>query len=225
MPISGKAFELKLKQFELYYYLKIYNLESEEKYHIEYLKIIKDMNIKDFNFSISGVRKIFENSTNYEIIDTIIQIGENILFNILIEILNDKKMDINKICDYLIKSEEQFKKFQNYSKTRNYKASRLYKSSNNSKENKKAKIDENSNIKNKGRKCLLCLDDTIPRTLEHDEYVKNLIDNIKEDLSKNPDIKFNNEDFKKDLEKRLNEYNEKKSHVFSLTILYLNNIY
>jgi DNA-directed RNA polymerase sigma subunit (sigma70/sigma32) len=71
----------------------------------------------------------------------------------------------------------------------------------------------------------LCLDDTIPRTLEHDEYVKNLIDNIKEDLSKNPDIKFNNEDFKKDLEKRLNEYNEKKSHVFSLTILYLNNIY
>jgi hypothetical protein len=57
------------------------------------------MNIKDFNFSISGVRKIFENSTNYEIINTIIQIGENNLSNlsnILIEILNDKKMDIYK---------------------------------------------------------------------------------------------------------------------------------
>ena len=57
------------------------------------------MNIKDFNFSISGVIKIFENSTNYEIINTIIQIGENNLSNlsnILIEILNDKKMDIYK---------------------------------------------------------------------------------------------------------------------------------
>ena len=29
MPISGKGFELKLKQFELYNYLKIYNLELE----------------------------------------------------------------------------------------------------------------------------------------------------------------------------------------------------
>ena len=57
------------------------------------------MNIKDINFPISGIRKIFENSNNYEIIDTIIQIGENNLSNlsnILIEILNDKKMDIYK---------------------------------------------------------------------------------------------------------------------------------
>ena len=104
---------------------------------------------------------------------------------------------INNICDYLIKSEEKFKKFQNYWKTRNYIACKLYKSSNNSKGNKEVKIDENSNIKNNGRKCLLCLDDTIPRTLEHDKYEQKLIDGIREDFSKNPDIKFNNEDFKK----------------------------
>jgi hypothetical protein len=61
----------------------------------------------------------------------------------------------------------------------------------------------------------IVLDDTIPRTLEHDKYEQKLIDGIREDLSKNPDIKFNNEDFKKDLEKRLNEYNEKNEKKIS----------
>ena len=126
IPIIGRGFELILKQSELFNYLKIYNLELEEKYHIEYLKNIQDMNIKEFNYSISGVRKIFENSNNYEIIDTIIQIGENNLSNILIEILNDKKMNLYKICDYLVKNKEKFIIFQNYYKTRNYIICRLY---------------------------------------------------------------------------------------------------
>jgi uncharacterized protein YciU (UPF0263 family) len=160
---------MKLHKFKIYDYLQIYNINInlEERTSIMiYIKQIAKMKIDNFKFEYRYLREFFEYSDDYEIIEFIINMGERQISEILINILNERKIAIQKISAYIVKNKEKFKKNENYLKTSAYIINKIYSQD-------EPISHENNEIKRyKGRNCFLFLDESIKNVLNTNKYNK-----------------------------------------------------
>ena len=72
---------------------EIYNVPKEIN-KITYLKFLHRLNLKNYTYTINCLREVTNSLKYYEIIDLIMEFGKNQLSEILLRIINDRKIDI-----------------------------------------------------------------------------------------------------------------------------------
>ena len=197
------GYKLELKKFKVYDYLQIYNINLEERNSIiKYIKQIMKMNIENFHFEYFYIREFFEYSNDHEIIEIILDIGKGDLSKMLINILKERKITIQKISAFIVKNKEKLNNKENYLKISSYIINQIYSQENETRE------ENQENKKIKGRNSLLFLDKTIKKESDNTNYQKDLISDIIKDLE-NPDIKYDKEKIKTNLQNKIDDYNKK----------------
>ena len=169
---SKNRYELEIIKTELMMF-NIYNVPVERN-NVTYLKYINKMNLEDYQFSLSNVKEVTKSLKYYEILDIIMEIGINPLSDFMIKILNDRKIDLYQISEYLEKNKENKFKEVNYEEITPYIILNLG-IENELKDDILIQIPE-ENMRRK-RDCLLCCDKNIPTSLYSDNYQKDLIPN------------------------------------------------
>ena len=188
----------------------IFNVPKEIN-KIFYLKFLNKLHLKNYKFSLDCIRKVTSILKNQEVLDLIMEIGINDLYEELIKILIDRKIDIYSISHYLEKHKNNKFKNNYYDIAPNIIFSL---NSKNTTKEEKSKINDKEENNYGQRKCLLFLDQNIPKDLYPNNYQKNLFDNTIKNLGKSifDDNKFL-EKKRKDISKKLSEFNEnQKSH-------------
>ena len=66
------------------------------------------MKIDGFNIEYNYIRKFFEYLNDYEIIEFIIKIEKVKLYDILINILKERKISIQKVSSYIISNNKNY---------------------------------------------------------------------------------------------------------------------
>ena len=66
------------------------------------------MKIDGFNIEYNYIRKFFEYFNDYEIIEFIIKIEKVKLYDILINILKERKISIQKVSSYIISNNKNY---------------------------------------------------------------------------------------------------------------------
>ena len=66
------------------------------------------MKIDGFNIEYNYIRKFFEYLNDYEIIEFIIEIEKVKLYDILINILKERKISIQKVSSYIISNDKNY---------------------------------------------------------------------------------------------------------------------
>ena len=92
-----KHYELRIiKEKSEYMTFNIYN-KPKDKNKIQYLKLINKLNLKDYRFKTTCINDVTKLLNYKEIIDLIMEIGNNQISEKLIGILNDRKIEIQVI--------------------------------------------------------------------------------------------------------------------------------
>ena len=71
------------------------------------------MKIDGFNIEYNYIRKFFEYLNDYEIIEFIIKIEKVKLYDILINILKERKISIQKVSSYIISNDKNYQIIKN----------------------------------------------------------------------------------------------------------------
>ena len=194
-----------IKEKSEFMIFNIYNVPKEIN-KISYLKFIHDLNLKDYKFTESCIKEVTSILTYSEILDLILEFGNNNLSQILINILNKRKIDIYQIAYYLEKNKKKFDESKFYSITPIIIYDLFL-----DEENKKNKEEENNNLDEENEKgkrnCLLCCDKNVPVNLYSENYIKELIPNTIQSLG-NIFIEENKlNEIRENIKKKLTNYN------------------
>ena len=202
-----ERFELKIIKSDIMKF-DIYNVPAriKGKEEIHYLKLLQQLNLKNYNLSFYKLKEVTKSLKYSEILDLLMEIGINKLSEDLIKILIDRKIEIFQISDYLEKNKNSKFQGKDFSKI----APNIIFNFTNSKEEYKENDNEliiEENIQKK-RDCLLCCDKNIPLNINSEEEKKDLIPKTIEKLG-NLSLEYNKLDEKrKEINDKLSKFNK-----------------